>query len=124
MAGILGGMPGIGGQAPQIDPRMLQQAFMQMRAQNANPMARPIAGSEYLQGLGQGGGGQMPQQMPQGMPGQMPQMGQQMPQQQGLPELPEDMSGFGMGAMKPQAYTPEPSLRRKLIEELLGQLMP
>src|SRR3990167_5501434 len=118
MAGILGGMPGIGGQAPQIDPRMLQQAFMQMRAQNTNPMARPIAGSEYLQGLGQGGAGQMQQQqMPQGMPGQMPQ-------QQGLPELPEDMSGFGMGAMKPQAYTPEPSLRRKLIEELLGQLMP
>lgn len=117
--GLLDGMMG-GGQNP----------FEQYQAMQANPFTQQIPGMEYLSGMGnpmqQGGqlpGGFNPQE--QGMP--QPGLQEGVPTDfagvpPGLPNLPQDMQGFGFGEGAPQMNI-NTNLRQDLISQLLQQLM-
>ena len=108
-------MPGL---LDGLDPQMLQALMGQMQAQNVNPMERPVAGSEYLQGLGQ---------LPMEPDVYMPQMmGQEIPTDfagmaPGLPNLPDSFSGFGYGQQAPEMRDNMSRLRDQLIQQLIGQ---
>lgn len=108
-----------------IDPQMLQQLFAQGQS---DPFAQNIPGQELL-GMPQ----QQPMQQPQN-PSFADQLAQQEPppemmQPQGLPELPEEMGGFGFGQTAPQMTggqglgQQDIGLRQQLISQLLPQMM-
>ena len=129
-------MPGLlGDDVPQMSPQFLQQIMQQMGAQQANPMQRPIAGEQFLSGLGQlpqpDAGGMLSGQLPggQGLEGgpQMPPGGLPFATDfsnvaPGLPNLPDEFGGFGFGQTAPQQFEPQQNLRQQLIEQLLGQM--
>jgi len=102
---------------------MQENPFAQYQQMQANPFTRMIPGSEYLSGMP----GQGMQEM-QGFPSTMSQSPENpyptdfagVPP--GLPNLPEDLQGFGFGQTAPQMNT-NSNLRQNLIQQLLKQLM-
>lgn len=109
--------------------------FEQWKRMQANPFTRSIPGSEYLDGLGQMGGGmgQMGGMDQASNFDPMAQMNQQNYGDQqaptdfagvppGLPNLPESMQGFGFGQNAPQMNV-NSNLRQSLIKALLQQMM-
>lgn len=118
-----------------MDPEMFAQLMGQYRQMQANPFARSIPGTEYLGGMGQGAmGGGMPGMgqnqfggpAPDSFGGPNLQQGGQVPTDfagtpPGLPNLPQDMQGFGFGQTAPEMNVNR-SLRENLIKELLDQL--
>lgn len=129
--------------------QMQQNPFVQYQQMQANPFTRQIPGTQYLnqpmQGMSPMGGapGAMPMN-PMGMGQMQPQMGAprfnprlgtgNLPQGEsvvptdfagvppGLPNLPQDLQGFGFGQMAPKMNV-NTNLRSNLIQQLLQQLM-
>lgn len=109
---------------------MQQNPFAQYQKMQANPFTRMIPGSEYLSGIpgqqsdfgfinnmgnGMGGAGENTDIMnttPTDFAGVPP----------GLPNLPQDMQGFGFGSAAPEMNVNN-NLRQNLIQQLLKQLM-
>ncbi len=99
--------------------------FAQYQQMQANPFTRQIPGTEYLGGMGQDSGNPMGGGM--GAPQDMPYNESQIPTDfagvpPGLPNLPEDMQGFGFGQAAPEMNVNN-GLRQSLIQNLLSQLM-
>lgn len=114
--GLLDGMMGqqMGG--------MQENPFAQYQQMQANPFTRQIPGTEYLSGFGQMGGG-----LEQPMGGQGMDQGGAIPTDftgvpPGLPNLPENLQGFGFGQSAPEMNV-NSNLRQNLIQQLLQQLM-
>lgn len=99
-----------------------QNPFEEFRRMQANPFSRMLPGSEYLPG-----GGQPQGPAPIGSAG-LPKGESVVPTDfagvpPGLPNLPEDMQGFGFGESAPKMNVNK-GLRQDLIQQLLKQLMP
>lgn len=104
---LLDGMQGGGGGMDGLDPNMIAQIMAMLQQQQGDPFMGAMPGDDMLGA----GGMQMPQQM------------QQAPTQGGgLPMLPEDMAGMGLGATAPQETQPQ-GIRGQLIEQLMQMLM-
>lgn len=98
-----------------------QNPFEEFRRMQANPFSRALPGSEYLPN-----GGQPPGPAPLGSAG-LPKGESVIPTDfagtpPGLPNLPEDMQGFGFGQSAPKMNVNK-GLRQDLIQQLLQQLM-
>lgn len=129
MAGLLGGG------MPQLDPEFIQQLMQQIGAQRANPMSRPIAGEQYLNGLGmippdnqmiEPGAGALGNMTPPDN-AMLPLNGAPISTDfsglaPGLPNLPDSFSGFGFGQTAPKKFDGQDNLRQQLIERLLSQI--
>lgn len=116
-------MPGILDMMGEMDPMMIQSLLQQAQAQSVNPMERPVAGSEYLQGLGQlpGPVGMSPEAL-QAMQGMGGTDFANVPP--GLPNLPDSFGGFGYGQTAPKMnINQSQQLRQQLLQQLLGQAM-
>ena len=105
---------------------MQDNPYAQYQQMQANPFTRQIPGTEYLSGMnGQMGGGNM---------GGMPPMNAAPQEQQqevpsdfagvppGLPNLPQDLQGFGFGETAPQMNINN-KLQESLLQQLIQQLM-
>ena len=156
----MGDLMGLLGQGPVddglgagsgVDLSSLPPWLISAMMQNVNPMQRPIAGEEYLAGLGQ-----MPMPEQQMMPGQIPgEVPQQVPQQvpqgipemgapggaegvplfstdfngttPGLPNLSDNYKGFGYGQTAPREMqnplSVEQGKGRMLREQLINKLL-
>lgn len=104
---------------------MQDNPFLQYQQMQANPFTRQIPGTEYLSGMnGNMGAGNM-----RGMPGiaGMQQQPQEPPTDfagvpPGLPNLPQDLQGFGFGETAPQMNINN-KLQENLLQQLIQQLM-
>ncbi len=106
-----------------FDPEQLLQM---LQAQGNDPFLKPMPGDDLL------GAGNMA--MPQQQMGQQGMQGQQQPQMPGLeqapmggdmppglPNIPQNMGGFGLGQFAPKEFQPV-GIRQQLIQALMQQL--
>lgn len=97
-----------------LDPQMAQQLMQMLQQQNVDPFSRPLPGDAYLPG-------ELPNPWTGGAPGQYQPQGE-LPEgvspytQSSLPNLPEQMGGFGMGAMTPKIFN-APSFMRNKVQD-------
>lgn len=103
---------------------MQANPFAQYKQMQANPFTRQIPGTEYLSGMSGMSGGNLG---PMGMSGAPGQADANVPTDfagvpPGLPNLPENLQGFGFGQMAPEVNV-NGNLQENLLQTLIQQLL-